>query len=126
MSRQTDEQLPLYHRDDLGTEQAAAETVRPDAATLRKLARLLLGVFGHTGVTATEFWQYCINSFAHANTHRPSYRPRLTEMTNPKYCDGEPFAIKTIHTRPNDRGNAEAVYVRRTDTRECCYAETTS
>ena len=103
--------LPLWHRDDLGTEEAAARGVAEKAKGLRAQALQLLiersaWVF-KPGITGDEF----IVAVDPAGTMaESSCRARLSDLTQPRWgC----LAVKTKDTRPNRRGNAEAVYILR-------------
>ena len=101
------EDLPLWHREDLGTEEAAARTVAEHAKGLRARAHNLLVTRGEYGLTGDEFVAIVDPDGQMAES---SCRARLSDLCMPRWGA---VAVKTRRTRPNRRGNAEAVYVLR-------------
>ena len=105
--------LPLWHRTDLGTEEAAARGVAEKAKGLRAQAYHLLversnWVF-QPGITGDEFIAFVDPAGTMAES---SCRARLSDLCMARWGA---VAVKTTRTRVNRRGNDEAVYMLRKD-----------
>lgn len=98
--------LPLWHSSDLGTEEAAARGVAEKAKGLRGRAFKLLANRWQ-GMTGDEFIAIVDPAGTMAES---SCRARLSDLTQPRWGS---VAFKTKATRPNRRGNLEAVYMLR-------------